>query len=81
MDSGNPSERSSGGQVTIDRVDMGTGWVCFQPGEQPPANEDLPRYLNHAICTWLQRNPEFSVRATLPIAENGYMVAVHIWFD
>lgn len=68
-------------QVTIDRIEMGTGWACFQPGEQPPNPDQLPGYLNHSFCTWLQRNPKFTVRAVLPIVENGNTVLLHVWFD
>ena len=68
-------------QITIDRIEMGTGWACFQPGEKPPSAEKLAGYLNHNFYTWLQRNPEFKVRAILPIVENGNTVAIHVWFD
>ena len=68
-------------QITIDRIEMGPGWVCFQAGEKPPALEQLPGYLNHACYAWLQRNSEFAVRATLPIVEQGYTVAIHVWFE
>ena len=68
-------------QYTIDRVEMGSGWACFQAGENPPPLEMLPGYLNHTFYSWLQRNPEFQVRTTLPIVENGNTVAIHVWFD
>jgi hypothetical protein len=68
-------------QITIDRIDMGTGWVCFQPGDQPPPPDQMPGYLNHDFYNWLQRNPEFRVRAVLPIVEKGNTVLLHVWFD
>ena len=68
-------------EVTIDRIDMGTGWVCFQAGDKPPPPDRLPGYLNHTLHTWLQRNPEFTMRAVLPIVENGNTVVIHVWFD
>ncbi|MCA9114255.1 MAG: hypothetical protein KDA79_04165 [Planctomycetaceae bacterium] len=78
----NPENGESAGQdFTIDRIDMGPGWVCFQVGEHPPPIEQLPAALNHCFCTWLQRNSEFQVRTTLPIVERGCTVAMHIWFD
>ena len=49
-------------QITIDRIDLGTGWVCFQAGNQTPPSEALPGYLSQTLCTWLQRNPAFKVR-------------------
>jgi hypothetical protein len=60
---------------------MGTGWVCFQIGESPPPAERLPSFLNNTFYTWLQRNPEFKVQATLPIVERGNTVAIHVWFE
>lgn len=68
-------------QVTIDRIEMGTGWVCFQAGEKPPAAEYLPGFLNDAFYTWLQRNPGFQIRATLPVVEKGNTVLIHVWFE
>ena len=60
---------------------MGTGCVCFQAGENPPSPEKLPGYLNHNFYTWLQRNPEFNVRALLPIVSEVNTTAIHVWFD
>jgi hypothetical protein len=68
-------------QFTIDRIDLGTGWVCFQAGDKPPPPEELPGYLSQTLCTWLQRNPQFVVRAALPIMVAGNTVAIHVWFD
>ena len=68
-------------QVTITRVDMGTGWVCFQAGKKEPTREQLPGFLAHAFYTRLQRNPEFKVRATLPVVSEGNTIAIHVWFD
>ncbi len=68
-------------QITIDRVDLGTGWVCFQAGKQTPPSEALPGYLSQTLCTWLQRNPAFKIRAALPITVGGNTVAIHVWFD
>lgn len=67
--------------VTIDRVEMETGWVCFQGGDTPPAPEQLPLILNDAIANWLMNHPEFKVRTVLPIVSNGNTIAVNVWFD
>ena len=70
------------GKVTIDRIELGTGWVCFQPGsDRPPPFEQLPALLNETFYTWLQRNPEFKVQSVLPIVENGNTVLIHVWFE
>jgi hypothetical protein len=68
-------------QVTIDRIDLGTGCVCFQAGDKLPPPEELSGYLSQTLCTWLQRNPNFAVRAALPIMVAGNTVAIHVWFD
>ena len=68
-------------EFSIDRVEMGTGWACFQAGKQQPPVELLPSYLNHTFYNWLQRNQEFTIRATLPIVEKGNTVAIHVWYD
>lgn len=68
-------------QVTIDRIDLGTGWVCFQAGDKAPPPEELPGYLSQTLCTWLQRNTAFNVRVALPITVGGNTVAIHVWFD
>ena len=47
------------GKVTIERIDLGPGWVCFQAGNQKPSPENLPGLLHHTFYTWLQRNKEF----------------------
>ena len=81
MASNSGSEQPSDSQVTIDRIEMGTGWVCFQAGEMEPDPDQLPGYLNHAFYSWLQRNPEFKVRTALPVVASGNTVAIHVWFD
>lgn len=68
-------------QFTIDRLEMGTGWVCFQPGDHPPPPDQLPGYLNQAFYTWLERNPDFRVRSVLPITQDGQTVLIHVWFE
>lgn len=72
---------SEDNEISIDRVELGSGWACFRAGKKSPAPELLPTYLNHVLFTWLQRHEEFTVRATLPIVENGNTVAIHVWYD
>ncbi len=68
-------------QITIDRFEMGTGWVCFEGGENPPAPEQLPIYLNEALGDWQRSNSEFKVRTILPLVVDGNTVAINVWFD
>jgi hypothetical protein len=68
-------------QITIDRVEMGIGWVCFEGGETPPPPDQLPLYLNDAIANWLRSNSEFKVTTTMPLVVNGNTVAINIWFE
>lgn len=72
---------NSNTRVTIDRVDIGEGYVCFQAGQNPPQPDELPFYLHRTLHDWLRRNLEFRVRAALPIVANGQTVALHVWFD
>jgi hypothetical protein len=85
LQAGNPhardSKMSDDDQVIIERVEMGTGWVCFRPGAKTPNADRLPGYLNRTLCIWLKQNPGLSVRAAIPIMENGNTIAIHIWFD
>jgi len=74
-------ESQSPDEFTIDRVELSTGWVCFQSGATPPPLEQLPAHLNQCLCDWLQRNETFKVRCTLPITERGNTVAIHVWFE
>jgi hypothetical protein len=68
-------------EFTIDRIDMGTGWVCFQGGDNPPPPTELALILNDACSVWLDRNPEFKVRAILPLVVEGNTVVINVWFD
>ena len=68
-------------QITIDRIELGTGWVCFQGGETPPPPGQLPLYLNDALANWLRNNSEFKVRTVLPLVVDGNTVAINVWFD
>jgi hypothetical protein len=75
-------DENSESEFTLDRIELGTGWVCFQGGEEnPPAPEQLPVILNDAITDWLLRNPEFKVRTTLPVVVDGNTIAINVWFD
>ena len=68
-------------EITIDRMEMGTGWVCFQGGENPPSPDQLPLFLNDALSNWLTHNPEFKIRSILPLVVSGNTVAINVWFD
>lgn len=68
-------------QVTIDRVEMGAGWVYFEPGKNKPSVEELPSLLNRAMSDWLAENPSHVVRTTLGIVANGVTVGIHVWYD
>lgn len=55
---------------------------CVRPSCHRDVVPFLPAsYLNQHFYNWLQRNPEFNVRAVLPIVENGNTVLIHVWFD
>lgn len=69
------------GEFTIDRIELRTGWVCFQAGQSPPPLDQLPAHLNQCMCDWLQRNENFKVISVVPITERGNTVAIHVWFE
>lgn len=75
------SERGPDTPYTIDRIEMGTGWVCFRGGDDPPPPAELPSILSEAMSEWLTRNSEFRLRTALPIVQDGHTMAIHVWFD
>jgi len=68
-------------RIVIDRIDMREGWVCFMTAEQPSKPDEVPLYLSNAIAAWQKQTPTLTVRAALPIVQNGNTIAVHVWFE
>jgi len=68
-------------KIVIDRSDMREGWVCFMAAEQPSKPDEVPLYLSQTVAAWLKQTPSLTVRATLPIVQNGNTPAVHVWFE
>lgn len=68
-------------KIRVNRLDLGTGWVCFLAAEPPAKPEELPLYLSQSVVAWLKQTPTLKVKATLPIVSNGNTIAVHVWFD
>jgi hypothetical protein len=68
--------------VTINRLEMGMGWVLFVPNsDRPPPPESLPAALHGSVAEWVRQNSIIKVRDTLPVIENGNTVGLHVWFD
>ena len=69
-------------QIHVDRIDVGTGWLCFvpKPGTNPRPDR-LPYALSRAIEDTFKQTPTLTVRETLPIVSNGNTMAIHVWFD
>lgn len=87
-DSASRHGESGGGTVdyepekeAIERLDVDTGRAVFRPSGTPTQPENLPLYLSKTIAAWLNQTPSLTVRATLPIVQNGNTVAVHVWFE
>ena len=43
--------------------------------------ERLPLLLSQSLAVWSSKRPNLKVRSTLGIVEDGYTVAIHVWFD
>jgi hypothetical protein len=73
---------ASSDKIEVERVDMGTGWMCFvaKTGTDPRPDR-LPFALSRAVTDTFQQTPTLTVRSTLPIVSQGNTVAIHVWFD
>ena len=69
------------GKGNTDRIPLAPGWVVYQAGTPPPAEEDLPLALSQHLQKDLTENPSVRVRSSLPIVQNGNTVAIHLWYD
>jgi hypothetical protein len=69
-------------QVTIERVGDS---VIFRPHmsefRKQAEIEIVPKVLSMAVADWMKNNPRCRVRNTLAILQDGYTVAIHVWFD
>ena len=43
--------------------------------------ERTPALIDRTLTHWLQGHLGIHVRATLPILDGGFTVAVHLWYD
>ena len=68
-------------KVSIDMTEMGPGWLYFDAGQNPPARDELPLWLNRCLVEWLQSHPDARPRSTLGIVADGATVGIHLWFD
>jgi hypothetical protein len=70
-------------EVTVDEPK--SGWAIIRdPLSEFRKNvelERLPGLLDRTLTTWLVARPEVRVRATLPIVEEGFTTALHVWWD
>ncbi len=58
------------------------GWVMFRAGITPTIDiRQVPNALSEIMSAWLKDRPDLHVRSTLPIVEDGYTVAIHVWFE
>jgi hypothetical protein len=70
-------------EVTID--ELRPGWAIIRvPLSEFRKNvelERLPGLLDRTLTTWLAARPDVRVRAALPIVEDGFTTALHIWWE
>ena len=69
------------GRATVERVDIGTGWVGFSVSGGNVPMEARPALLDDAMTKWLRLHQDLKVRETLSITAHGNTVAVHVWFE
>jgi hypothetical protein len=74
------------GQVEVVVQIMGEGWLMVHavlPTEfqRQVEFERQPNLIHRTLVDWLQKNPSVKVRSTLGIVEDGFTIAVHVWFD
>ncbi|HWE36576.1 MAG TPA: hypothetical protein VG406_08420 [Isosphaeraceae bacterium] len=43
--------------------------------------ERLPALLDRTLTYWLADRPSLRVRTVLPVVEDGFTVAIHVWYD
>ena len=82
------SGNGSGPQVgrVIVRVEERPGWIrvhaVFPTEFQRQVElERLPGLIDRTLTDYLTKHPAIRVRATLPILDDGFTVAVHVWYD
>ncbi len=70
-------------EVTID--EPRPGWAVFRvPLSGFRKNmelERLPGLLDRSLSFWLQHRPTARIRAALPIVEDGFTTALHVWWE
>lgn len=65
----------------INATEVATGHVVFEAGDPKPPPDQLPYFLNHAVCDWQKENSQAVIRSALGIVEGGNTIAIHLWFD
>ena len=73
------------GEVNIVVDVMGAGWVMIHavmPTEfqRQVEFERIPHLINQTFVTWMRQNPGIGIFATQGIVEDGYTIALHVWF-
>ena len=80
---GNGSMGGEGIQLVVE--ELRPDWVVIRAAlsefRKQVELERLPGLLDRTLTAWLQERPMLRVRSALGVVEDGFTVALHIWFD
>jgi len=73
------------GMVTV-VIEERPGWIrvhgVFPTDFQREVEmERLPALIDRTLTDYLAKHPPIKVRSVLPILDDGFTIAVHLWFD
>lgn len=74
------------GHVEVVVEKLGDGWVMISTAfptefQKLVEFERLPHLINETLVAWLGAHPGVRVRSSLGIVEDGYTIALHLWYD
>lgn len=80
------ADASEVGRVNIVIDELGPGWLRFRAVlasdfQREVELERFPGLIDRTLTDFFRKRPGLKVRATMPIVEDGFTVAVHVWFD
>jgi hypothetical protein len=83
---GDPAQSAeSGHYVTVTAKTLRPGWVSIQPElsefRKLMEMERLPLLLEKSLVAWGLENPDAKVRAAIGFVEDGFTIAIHVWYD
>jgi len=67
--------------VTINFNLKAPGYLIICPANQLDIPKGISVYFTHAFHEWLLKNPQYRLRASVGIVEDGQTVMFHVWYD